>query len=435
MQLAALAVLLGQTGLECEAAPILLTDSLIAEWASEAVRHQPALRASKAGLEAAAATEAGVRVWEDPSFSVGTIAGPGMMRREEGNLIYGLEQKLPLWGKPAAERNIARAETERAAALHDYAVQSARFTIARQALDIASADEITAIRQEDLGWVQSMTRVAEDRYRNGKGRQSEVLRMQNEASLRSLQIETDERNRRQQRIEMNRLLGRSWSNDFAHLKLPGIAPALNWTPALEELALRGDGRLGVLDHELHHAAARSRLAEKQRLPNVQLVAEARHYTGDAGFREGLLGIKMNLPFFNRQKYRHDREAAQHRVTGVQAEIEDYRLSLRTEIHRLIVECDTARNEALTLRDEVIPRGELAVESARIGWTEGREPFQDMLEARRALLEGKLALIQAAARQHSLLAELALRCGTRGAEELMHILTPSDAIPQIDPATP
>ncbi len=435
MQLAALAVLLGQTGPECEAAPMPLTDSLIAEWASEAVRHQPALQASKAGLEAAAAAEAGVRVWEDPSFSVGTIAGPGMMRREEGNLIYGLEQKLPLWGKPAAERNIARAETERAAALHDYALQSVRFTIARQALVIASADDIATIRQEDLLWVRGMARVAEERYRNGSGRQSEILRTQNEASLRLLQVETDERNRRQQRIELNRLLGRSLTNDVHHLKLPGIAPALHWSPALEELALRGDGRLGVLDHELHHATARSRLAEKQRLPDVQLVAEARHYTGDAGFREGLLGIKMNLPFFNRQNYRHDRDAAQHRVTGVQAEIEDYRLSLRTEIHRIIAECDTARREALTLRDEVIPRGELAVESARIGWTEGRELFLDVLEARRALLEGKLALIQATARQHSLLAELALRCGTRGAGELVQLVTPSEAIPEIGSATP
>lgn len=435
MQLAALAVLLGQSGPGCEAAPIPLTDSLIAEWAGEAVRHQPALRASKAGLEAAAATEAGVRVWEDPGFSVGTVAGPGMMRREEGNLIYGLEQKLPLWGKPAAARNIARAETERAAAAHDYAIQSARFTIARQALDIASADEIAAVRQEDLLWVRSMARVAEERYRNGNGRQSEVLRMQNEASRRWLQVEADGWNRQQQRIELNRLLGRSLTNALPALKLPGVAPALAWTPALEELALRGDGRLAVLDHELHHAVARARLAEKQQFPDVHLVAEARHYTGDAGFREGLLGIKINLPLFNRQQYRHDRDAAQHRVTGAQAEIEDYRLSLRAELHRLIVECDAARREAVTLRDEVIPRGELGAQSARIGWTEGRESLLEVLEARRTLLEAKLALIQAMARQNSLLAGLALRCGARGTEELMRLALPPDAAPDPSPTRP
>ena len=79
--------------------------------------------------------------------------------------------------------------------------------------------------------------------------------------------------------------------------------------------------------------------------------------------------------------------------------------------------DAARREALLYRDEIIPRSQSALDSARTGWESGRSTFRDVLEARRMLLEGRLMQARAVAEQYQMLSELVLCCGLGDLEAL------------------
>ena len=102
------------------------------------------------------------------------------------------------------------------------------------------------------------------------------------------------------------------------------------------------------------------------------------------------------------------------------------LSVREEIHNLTVKIDAARREAVVYRDEIIPRSETAIESARAAWETGRGMLRDVLDMRRMLIEGRLMLARAIAEQYEMLSDLVLCCGLGDLEALQMLENDSNA---------
>jgi hypothetical protein len=74
---------------------------------------------------------------------------------------------------------------------------------------------------------------------------------------------------------------------------------------------------------------------------------------------------------------------------------------------------------LLYRDQVIPRSELALASAKAMFESGGA-LRDVLDARRMWLEGKLMYSRAVAEQYEMLSELVLCCGLGDLEALQMI---------------
>ena len=102
--------------------------------------------------------------------------------------------------------------------------------------------------------------------------------------------------------------------------------------------------------------------------------------------------------------------------------------MREEVHQLTVKIDAARREALLYREQIIPRSQSALDSARSGWESNRSTFRDVLDARRMLLDGRLMYTRAVAEQYQMLSELVLCCGLGDMESLQMI----GAQPEIAP---
>jgi outer membrane protein TolC len=137
-------------------------------------------------------------------------------------------------------------------------------------------------------------------------------------------------------------------------------------------------------------------------------------------------VSFSLPIFNAKKYRADLRRDEARLKTTELETTDYELSLREEVHNLTVKIDAARREALVYQDEIIPRSDSALASARAGWESGRGIFRDVLEARRMLLEGRLMYARAISEQYQMLSELVLCCGLGDLEALQMI----GAVPEV-----
>jgi outer membrane protein TolC len=121
-------------------------------------------------------------------------------------------------------------------------------------------------------------------------------------------------------------------------------------------------------------------------------------------------LSLNLPWGNAEKYRNDIRREEAKLRAAELELADWQLAVRQEVHYLTVAIDAAWREALLYRDEIIPRSEQALASARAAWETGRRTLREVLETRRMLLEARLMYARAVAEQYTMMAELVLCCG-------------------------
>lgn len=382
--------------------------------------NHPALLAQDARVRAARHAVESVRTWSDPMLAVGGMVADGArgpMLRQEGDLIYGLEQSLPLFGKPGLEREVAEREAAVETTRTSLEFQYLRRDLAKQLFLLAFQEESLEIGNADLTWLQTMTETTEERYRAGASTQVETLRMQNERAKRRDALLTETQRRDRTRFSINRYLNRPLDTPLPSYRLPETAAPLAGYSNIVELAARNEPRVRVLSAETETREAHVAATRRSRLPDIGGYIEGRQYSGDGEFRAAAIGIKLSLPWFNGGKYRSDLARDRARVEAARFETDNAIQSTREEVHRLLLEIDAARREALLYRDEILPRSRTALESAHANWIANKGMFNDIMEARRSVLEAQLMLARAVSSQYQALAELVLYCGLADFEAL------------------
>jgi len=413
------------------APPVVVTPEYVNQLSEELLRTHPALGAARARVAAAQAATEAVRTWDDPMLRLGGMFAEKEMRAEDGDLLYGVEQKLPLFGKPRSERRVMEAEAARELAVSNYQFQQLRRDLAQALFTAALAERTVEVGEEDLSWLDLMVASLDARYRVGEVSQVWLLRLQNDRAKRSDQLTTDLRQLEHGRFTLNRLLNRDPSTRWPRLALPPLAKPVVYSERLVQLSRSGEPRLKVFDRELAQGAAAVEAARRRRWPDVVVGAESRNFSGTGDWRQAEVMLGFSVPLGNRAKYRAEvnREQAKRQVVELQRA--DYDLGLREEVHLLTVKIDAARREAMLYRDQIIPRSELALASAQTAWAAGRGMLLDLLEARRMLLEARLMHARALAEQYQMLSELVLCCGLADLEALEMI----GAQPDLPEATP
>jgi outer membrane protein TolC len=402
--------------------------ALVTQLTGELRDKHPALLAARARTNAAAAGARSIRSWEDPHVRLGGMAAREEMRAEDGDLIYGVEQKLPLFGKSKLARQAAQSELATETAMAEYEFQVLRREVAKVVFRTALADEVVQIGQQDLSWLHTMTQTIEGKYRAGQATLVEVLQLQNEEAKRVTQLQTDQDKLLHERVTLNRLLNREQQSSWPRLALPAPAGPIVYSAKLADLALQYEPKVAVLRRQVAQAQATVEMTRRQQYPDVNVGLEARNYTGDGSFRQGMLVFSMNLPWVNHGKYRNEIQRDEAKLQASEYVLADYQLSVREEVHQLTVKIDAARREALLYRNEIIPRSESALETARFGWEANRNSFRDLVDARRMLLEGRLMQARAISEQYQTMAELVLCCGLGDMEALQMI----GALPETEP---
>lgn len=398
---------------------IVITAELLAGLAAELRNNHPALRAAQARVNAAGLDAAGVRRFDDPTFKLGgSVSSPrGFKTEEEGDLVYGVEQKLPLLGKEKAARRRADAEAATEATRSEARFEGLRRELARAVFASALAEATVQLGAEDLAWLDTTQAATEGRYQAGTASQFELLRVQNERAKRATQLANDELRRDAARALVNHSLGREPRMPLPAFSLPPMADEVAFLPVLTALAERHAPDLRVLQREQAAAAATVEVTRRSQRPDVALGVEGRQFSGDGGFREGLFTVSLSLPWFNRANYRRDLARDRERLRAVELDQADTALGLRNELHHLTVMAETARREGVLYRDDVLPRSERALAAAHAAWSGGRGMMNDVLEARRMLVESRLMLARATAEQWSSLSDLAYVCGLPDATAL------------------
>ena len=395
-----------------------LTPAYINRLAEEMRSNNPALLAARTRAVAAALHAEGVRIWEDPMLILGTQVADQAMKADEGNLVYGVAQKFPLFGKPQAMRRVARAEAAVEGANATWQIQLQRRELAKALFKTALAEYVVKVGAQDRAWLETILAGVEGRYRAGQVSLIYLIQAQNELSRRTNQLCTDLQLRANERMNLNRLLNRPAAGPWPVLELPSVGPAVDYNASLLSLSLKYEPRALMLREQVRQADAMIEVSRKARYPEVGLDFEGRNYSGNGNFRQAMILLNVTFPLGNAPKYRRDIARDQDRAQAARYDLSDQELAVRQELHGLTVAIDAARREALLYHDEITPRSERAQASALADWEANRGSFREVLEARRMLLEARLMYAKAVAEQWTQLSDLALCCGLGDLEALL-----------------
>jgi outer membrane protein TolC len=398
---------------------LVVTTELINRLVNEARTNNPLLKAADSRARSAAFNAGAVRTWDDPMAMIGgSIFSPrGMDPAMMGNLAYGVEEKLPLWGKPKLERGVAEAEVSMRQADVNYRVHQLRRDITKQLLATALAERVVEIGEQDLAWLDATAKAVETRYRNGQAALADTLQIQNELAERNDRLRTDHHLLAHEHFNLNRLLNRDLNSRWPPLQLPNAGPAIPLSEKLLAMALANEPSLKVMEKEIQQAKATAELTRRSRLPDVSLGIEGRQYSGDGGFRQGDFTLRFSLPWFNEGKYRKEYDRDKEKQISAEQEREDQIWTVREELHHMAVEVEAMRREALLYSGEITSRAGQALTSRLADWETGHGTFRDVLDARRMLLDSELMSARATAEQNQMLAEMLLWTGLDNLETL------------------
>jgi outer membrane protein TolC len=398
---------------------VVISTDLINRLVEEARTNNPALLAASSRVKAATLNAGAIRAWEDPRMMFGgsVFSSEGFDPKQEGDLVYGVEEKLPLWGKPELNRRIADTEVSMRQAEVGLRLQEVRRDLARGLLATAFAGRMVEIGEQDLAWLEVTAKAVENKYRAGGAVLADTLQIQNEAAKRNDELLTDRHRLAHERFALNRLLNRSADSRWPSLQLPPAGPVIPLSQKLLTLALQNEPKLKVMEQEIKQAQATAELTRKSRLPEVSLDVEGRQFSGDGGFREGDFTLRFSLPWFNGDKYRKDYERDKEKQKSAEQEREDQALMVREELHHLSVEIEASHRQALLYNGEITTRANQALTSRLADWETGHGMVRDVLDARRMLLDSELTSAQATTEQNEMLAELLLWTGLESVEAL------------------
>src|SRR5580700_10043463 len=165
---------------------VVISTDYINGLVAEARTNNPSLKAADSRARSATLNAEAVRTWEDPMALVGASAfSPrGFDPAQEGDLAYGIEQKLPLWGRPKLTRRVTQAEVSMRQADVNYHVQQLRRDINKELLATALAERIVDIGEQDLSWLEATVKAVEAKYRDGQAALADTLQVENELAER-----------------------------------------------------------------------------------------------------------------------------------------------------------------------------------------------------------------------------------------------------------
>ncbi len=399
---------------------VVISSEFIDRLVEDARTNNPALKAADARVRSAAFNAEAVRTWDDPMamFGVNVFSPKGFSPSANGDLVYGVQEKLPLWGMPKLNRQVAAAGVSTRQAQADVRVQQLRDDIIKALVLAALTEQVVNIEEQDLEWLRTTSKAVEAKYRAGQGDVADTLQIQNAVAVQNDQLRTDRLEVAHDYFMLNRLLNRHHDSPWPPLRLPPVAPPVPYSARLVALALTNEPNLKVVEQEIKTAEATAERTKRTRLPDVNLGVEGWQYSGDGGFRQGMFTLSFSLPWFNGGKYDKDYARDRETIKSAQQEREDQILMVREEVHHLTVDLDAKRRQALLYSEEISIRAEEALTDKLTLWGTGKVTLRDVLDARRDALDAQLMAARATAGQYQTVADLMLWSGLESFESLI-----------------
>ncbi len=355
---------------------------------SRVLKENPGLEAASAEVTArdGATLQAGLRANPEVSLEVEELGAAGGSHAIETTL--SLEQSLELGGKRGKRRHAAALEAD--LARWDQAT-------ARQDLlaEVRAAFFATLAAQERLAQAEALAGLTERGFRAVEervdaGKVSPIEKTQARIAVASARIEFG---RAQSQWEgARRRLAALWGGTAGEVgAVTGFLAADTPLPteAEFEALLPGNPDLARWEAEIAQKKAGLEAARSLAVPDLTLLAGLRSIGGGDEVT-GLVGVAMPLPLFDRNQGGVGEARAS--LEKARAEARGALLRLRAELATAYQEAETARAEARSLAEGVLPDAGAAFEAVREGYRLGKFDLQRLLDLQRTVVEARTQLL-------------------------------------------
>lgn len=355
---------------------------------TEAAQHHPAVKSAAIRAAAASTDIRTTRLWDDPMVGLSVMAAHREMRRDDGDIRVSFEQPLPKPGLYAASISKAEAMKRAAAEESRSSLLEVGAMVAKDAIELALADESVALQTAQITWLESMAVNAREMSLNPDATSIDALRLESELAREKQILEAAYRTRESIAQSLNLRLGRPLESVW-----PKLSISLNPAPtpvASSEIARisRVNPKVRSMKEMANAANSETHIAESERLPQFSVGVESALYSG-GDVRSAAVGLKMTLPFVNRSSYDAKVVASRYRENAAVKDVESTRLEIATEVLAAVTDAANAAAQARAYSGDIYQRTLAATQSVEAAWISSKSPLTDLLDSNRILFSIKL----------------------------------------------
>lgn len=395
---------MGSPALATEADDLAGLETMTAEHLVETVLAQnPLLPAKESAWEAARERIEPAGSLDDPMLSA-TLAPETLTDSDvDDGFNIQLSQRLPWPGKRGLRRKAARHE----AAAARQGIQTTRLDLMAEAKSafadwylVHAALRINAANQ--ALWREFRT-LAESLYATGRGTRQDILQAEVEHELLEQRKIVLERQRREVRARLNRLLNRK---PDASIPPPDDPPGPRPLPDLNDLylaALEKRSERRALQAGIEAGQARVELAEREFYPDFQVMT-GYNSLWDATEKRWTVGVAVNIPL-DRSKRRAAESSARAQRMETRWRLEDLEAAILAAVEQSYARVEEGRQVLALYQERLLPLAQESLETARLDYQAGTGDFLTLLNTERKLFLTRLNYEQSRADHYRNLAQL------------------------------
>lgn len=357
----------------------------------------PGLRAAGVGIAIADGAREQAGLLPNPELSVLREGVSGMSRTH----TVQISQPLELGGKRAAR--IAVAELERTLAADEVRVLSAqlRADVTAAYFDALTAQEKVELAQGALALALKTSHAASRRVTAGKVSPVEETR----ASVATAQVRLELIQANAELAGARRRLAAMWGSPHA-LQQRLAHPDPDWAalPPLEmlEAQLESAPQLRQAHTRREREQAQVGLERAQRLPDLSITLGSKKDDAQ-GRSQTVVGVSVPLPLFQRNQ--GNVLSALRRAEQAALHIEVVKLAAGQALADAYLRAEVAQQQIDTLRNDMLPAAQRALDAAVTGFELGKFNFLDVLDAQRTLSQTRAQYLAALSGRHRAIADL------------------------------
>ncbi len=385
-----LVVFLAVPGLRAQETQELATQEVVTlpQLLTEAERVHPAIKSEAEMIEAKRSRIPQVKSLPDPRVQVGWMGNirPFSVQHLDPSSYRGISamQEFPYPGKLKLRGEIAAKDVEVERWNLEAVRRQIRAEVKSAFYELAAIDQALAVTQRNKNLLDKLARIAEEKYKVGKGLQQDVIRSQVELS-RILQTSTLLNQRRQTLVaKLNSLMLRPSDSSLGTLA-PAQKAELNYS--LDELTEKGVANSPEIRRQeqiVEQSQYAVNLAQKEYYPDFRVGYDYQQRPEMPDMHG--LNVSINIPIFYKKKQREGVREATFAVESGKQGREAIRTALLFQVKEQYLQAK-ASDELLTLYSKaLVPQSALALESSMAAYQTGSLDFESLLANFQSVLE-------------------------------------------------
>ena len=392
-----------------KAGQLTLNDAVTA-----ALESNPTIKTARAKWESARQRIPQAAAWDDPRLSVNSLLGRFVDISRNGFMDQAVtvEQMIPLSGKNRSKERIAAAEA--VASFEEFR---------RQQLDVVAKIKASYFRLANFYLLLDLNRQDEATLSQTLDASKAKFEVgtQSQADYLTAAVE------RQKIIETRRDLEQKLSDEQTRLKVlmnqdpfsPLGRPVLSEASApdlsadrLRRLTLENRPEIRQAQSMVIGGSAKVELAKRAWIPDPSVSLQAQHYNaGRQAISELNAGVSIDLPWFNRKKYRAGEGEAQSDLLAAQQSLEAAQTEAVGMLRDQLQKIQTLHHHIELYRDQLLPSARQTVSSYQADYETDKTTLIQVLTAENSLRQLQTMYNQDLADHRVAIAELESLVGT------------------------